>query len=888
MRMIYKIILFLFFISFSSHAQKLEGTVSDNSGTVSGIMVVLKKSSSLDLIYKFTTTDSRGTYAFLLENEQDSLSIQAIGFLTESEIITLFPPQESAKNLIINLVLTEKKIALREVIIKSVRPITISNDTVTYSPGSFKDGSERVIEDLLKKLPGIEVEQSGQILYKGKPIKKFLLDGADLFNEQYVIGSRNIDVNMIAKVQAIDKFDENSLLKGLRDTEDVALNIQLVKGKSDFSGNANLGIGTRDKYEGTVTGLLINSKNKGFVVSGYNNIGKDSSPNNFQSSSAAAMLPTEINFEPKKIINEGNFFSQLDSKYSNFNSNYYTSVNALKKISKKSTLKVNFGFQNDKLKRSTISTSTFLLNNEQLKIENTENLTKQHTLYDANFYLENKKSKNSTWDLSSSVKYKITDFSSTSSNNGLKQDNTIVSYDVFTKQVFNLTKRIDSTSAFKIFGIYTKGRAPQNFKLTPGFNTNATQIDTFIAQNQQESTFDKQILTLRFDYFRTFGLFKWNLSANYSFLQNNLISNLKQSTDNFTEYANLDFQNNTHFSYHLPSMFTSLSREVKKKYAVGLAIRSSFYSFNLDDKLRADRQRNSDFIFAPAFTYVKFISSTSKLKFTYKYNIVAPLEENLFRGIILTDFRNFQNNEPEFNFLNTQNYALEYDYNNILKFSRLLIRVSHDRRKNNYFTKTEVSVENTLNTTFFLPTSRLEYRLDIDAEQFIYALRTYFKFYGTYSLGLDKNMVNNSDLRNVQNRNLNLTLNITPKITNKLQFENKTNYSSNSFYVENVKTNFFQSIENKCAINYSVTERLRLKSTLNFLIPNLSSKENYKFLDSEIEWSAKNNKTKYAVVGHNLFNIERFNAVYVSDFSNTQFSYRLLQRYVLFKMNVYF
>jgi hypothetical protein len=877
--------IFLFVFGFSVSAQKLEGTVSDESGTVSDIMVVIKKKSNPDLIYKFTTTDTKGFYNFQLENISDSLTVQANGFFQESEIYPITPQKNNQNTIRIDLFVKSKSITIPEVIIEAKkRPISVKNDTTTYNPASFRDGSERVVEDLLKKLPGIEVKESGQILYKGRPIKKMLLDKEDLFDSQYTIGSRNIDVNMIDQVQAIDKFNENPLLKGLVDSDEVALNIKLVKGKSDISGNASLGYGIQDRYEGSVTGLLINEANKGFAVAGYNNIGTNSSPYDFRSSIQSLEMLEENKLRAKKIINEGNFYSQLDSKYHNRNSNFYTSANYLKKISKKLTFKMNFGFYRDDIKRNNNSVSEYLLNNQKLVIENTENLSKSPSVYNLNLFVENKKNKKLAWDFLSKFNYEEIDFRSRSLNNNEPRNSSVNSYSFYTKQNFNLTKRIDSISAYKILGIYSNGNSPQKFKLTPGFNLDEEQIGGLALQNIQRSKFRKEIFKFRADYIKKFDFFNWTISADYSFVNNNYNSNLTQTKANFEEFQNSDFQNHTKFKYHLPSVFSSFIRKVDKKYTVGFAVLSSFYNFDLEDNIKASERNASKFILSPVFLYSLYLNNYSNLTFTYKYSGIPPSEENLFSGIVLTGFRNFQNNEPNFEFIDSNSYSLEYDYNNLFKFNRLRIGFTHDNKKNNYFTRTNVNVENTINTMFFMPTSRRDYRLDVNAEKFIYLLRTYFKLYGSYGLGFDNNVVNGSDIRDVERRNLNLSLSITPKITDEWQFENKGSYISNSFYLDKKKTNYFESFENKSTLSYILQSGLRAKTIFNYLIPNLDYSDSYSFWDFEIEWSAKNKKIRYALTVQNLLNQKTFNTIYVTDFSSNKSSYNLLERYLLLKI----
>ena len=218
----------------------------------------------------------------------------------ESQIKHLNGIQKNRQGIILNFNLENKPTELEEVVITKEVPIRIKNDTTTYNPESFKDGTERVVEDLLKKLPGIKVEENGEIKFKGKSIKKFLLDGDDLFNSQYTTGSKNLSVDMVEKVQAIENFNENAMLKGLVNAEDVAINILLKKGKTDLSGDAFFSYGIQDRYNVSMTGLFVNKKTKGFLTTAYNNIGNNYSPYDFSSEITSLSQKSEKEEQTKK------------------------------------------------------------------------------------------------------------------------------------------------------------------------------------------------------------------------------------------------------------------------------------------------------------------------------------------------------------------------------------------------------------------------------------------------------------------------------------------------------------------------------------------------------------------------------------------------------------
>ncbi len=199
-----------------TQAQTIKGTVSDTNETVPFVIVVVKKFRTPNTILKYTTTNENGVYEIKLPAYEDSLVVEVSSPSHELLQKNLFGTLNKNGITTLNFNLQKRITSLQEVLIKAKeKPITVKGDTTTYNPDSFKDGSEKVIEDLLKKLPGIKVEANGDIKFKGKIIKKMLLDGDDLFDSQYKIGSKNISVDLVDKVQAIEDFNDNPLLKGI-------------------------------------------------------------------------------------------------------------------------------------------------------------------------------------------------------------------------------------------------------------------------------------------------------------------------------------------------------------------------------------------------------------------------------------------------------------------------------------------------------------------------------------------------------------------------------------------------------------------------------------------------------------------------------------------------
>ncbi|PKP19288.1 MAG: hypothetical protein CVU07_00180, partial [Bacteroidetes bacterium HGW-Bacteroidetes-23] len=226
---------FFLFIFSSSYSQKIKGTITDSIGVVYNANIFIKDKN--DIIKNYTKSNIEGKFELLFTKDNDNLFVEITTLYHNPKVFELNKLKISNNEIILNIHLEERSIILKEVILNKSNPIIQKKDTTIYNPDFFRDGSERVVEDLLKKLPGIKIEDNGIIKFKGKEIKKMLLDGDDLFSSNYIIGSKNINVDMIDKVQGIEHYEENSLLKGIRDSDDVALNLILKKGKTDLTGN---------------------------------------------------------------------------------------------------------------------------------------------------------------------------------------------------------------------------------------------------------------------------------------------------------------------------------------------------------------------------------------------------------------------------------------------------------------------------------------------------------------------------------------------------------------------------------------------------------------------------------------------------------------------------
>ncbi|HNU36858.1 MAG TPA: TonB-dependent receptor [Macellibacteroides fermentans] len=179
-----------------------------------------------------------------------------------------------------NIELTDGAIQLGEaVVVGKANEVVVRNDTVEYNADSYKVTEGSVLEDLLKKMPGVEIASDGKVTVNGKEIKKIMIDGKEFFSDDPKVASKNLPAKMVDKVQVLDKKSDMAMMTGFDDgNEETVINLTVKPGmKQGWFGNAFAGYGSEKRYEGnamvnrfinndqfTFMGGLNNTNNMGF------------------------------------------------------------------------------------------------------------------------------------------------------------------------------------------------------------------------------------------------------------------------------------------------------------------------------------------------------------------------------------------------------------------------------------------------------------------------------------------------------------------------------------------------------------------------------------------------------------------------------------------------
>ncbi|PTM12049.1 MAG: TonB-dependent receptor [Bacteroidetes bacterium] len=219
---------------------KVEGIVKDSIGSPLELANVIAINQDTKILDSYGITNDAGRYKLNLnENTKYEIQVSYIGMKTAKEIV-----DTKSDDIDKDFTLFEDN-ALDAVELTYEMPVSIKGDTLVYNADSFKTGTERKLEDVLKNLPGVEINEDGQIEVEGKVVSKVMVEGKEFFDGDTKLATKNIPSNAVDKVQVLKNYAEVGQLSGVTNNQDnIAINIKLKEGKTNFwFGNITAGVG---------------------------------------------------------------------------------------------------------------------------------------------------------------------------------------------------------------------------------------------------------------------------------------------------------------------------------------------------------------------------------------------------------------------------------------------------------------------------------------------------------------------------------------------------------------------------------------------------------------------------------------------------------------------
>ncbi|MBP5419438.1 MAG: TonB-dependent receptor [Bacteroidales bacterium] len=266
----YSLLLLSIIVSITTFAQQspIKGTVIDKSknAPLPFATVVLSSDSASKDIAGFALTDNDGKFELKPTKKvtQMWLTVRSMGYATQTQSI-----DNTAKMLHIDMEVDE--VSLSEVTVKSnMTGITLRNDTVVFNPKTFTNGGEQNLEDVIKKMPGMTVDEGGNVAYQGKKVDKMLVDGKDVLAGSSGVATRTLPPEFVQSLEVINNYSDGDIADSFSQKEKLALNIK-TDGASQWNGTIEAGAGLKNKYNAKVSMLRLDSELSLSLIGSANN-----------------------------------------------------------------------------------------------------------------------------------------------------------------------------------------------------------------------------------------------------------------------------------------------------------------------------------------------------------------------------------------------------------------------------------------------------------------------------------------------------------------------------------------------------------------------------------------------------------------------------------------
>jgi hypothetical protein len=780
-------------------------------------------------------------------------------------------------------------VKLPDVTVKAkVRPFQISGDTVKYNLSAYTDGSERKIQDVIKKLPGIQVnEKTGEIKYKGTPVETVKLDGEDLFSSNYTIGTKNINVDMVEQVQAIENYSDNPLLKGIEHGDKVVLNLTLKKKKADYSGSINAGWGLlNSRKAGTdaaVNFLGISSKYKSFATFSYNNIGIDNTPYDYFSYSPNIEQLKEADFLAKRYIPETYFDIALASNRININHSLFNSYNSVFKIGKRLSIKTNFCFLNDRINSSQNYSNTNSINGQEFITSDKYNITKRPKQYRAD--LEVKYSTSAKSLLEYKIKYRKEQISTSADvlqNDANNYKTKLTTQDDLIVQTLTYTQKFGENKVLQLTGRQSVNKVPQRNSFLPAIYDPANFMS-----DDQFSRFRKNNLNIQANFLGSAFKSKYSVIFGADFDDNYFSSALNGTTSSNSDPI-AGFGNN--FLYKKVNTFISLNYRFQvKRWRFMPSFTGKYLKQELQNFVSDKIYHKGDYLVESTFSIGYKISNYSTLLFTSGYKQRPFTEDYFVANPVYISNRLLRSNELGLFIQKSKFSGFFYIINDLYRQFQLNFGGNYSESKGNYFSNLTLQQNSTRMLYLFLPGGNRTVTANFMIEKYIPFLESTIRLNSEYSALFYNNIVNNSSLRSNVSKILISHIFFKTAFDGRINLENIFRHRLVTSNRENGVTFSNQSFNDNFQVIVKPGKHIFLLASADYYLPDSRHvRINYLFLDVSVNLSTKKKIWDWRFSAKNINNNKTFMQVETNDFSKTSFQTNLQSRYFMISCTRYF
>jgi hypothetical protein len=864
----------------------LQGVVTDSLNQPVPFANVYLQPAEKEVIVAYSITDNDGRYEIVFDKTGIyNLHISSLAFKTELIPITidsLNPP----KQIINNVRLQPQKMELNEVIVNANLPVVVKKDTISFKADAYADGTETVVEDLLKKIPGLEVDARGNIKVNGKSIEKVMIDGDDLFEKGYQLLTKNLNADVINRVEVYEHYSNNPLLKDVEDSDKVALNLTLKEDKKQqFFGNATLGGGTDDFYENRLNLISFQKKSKHFFFGNLNNTGSDPTGDISQMSGnsfASGNRLTDNNSAPE-VMSLLASRPSLKNAYINFNNAEMASLSSIFSLSEKTKLKT-LGFftadENDFFRDQTLE---FFGPGEAFT--NTENyrLRKKTKLGFVKTDLTSNLSKTKLLEYSGNISIGNQETNTQLLFNGIPTEENLDHDPLSIDQYISYTNKLRKNRAFILSAQYVHDEKPQNYvadtfllgKLFPN-NTTATRTAQHAATNTNAFAAEARWITNN-------DSSNWEVKAGYHYTSDRLNNTLLIGDDSSLEAVDSLYRNRLNLNQN---DFYGSVRYRKNIGRLKISAKTELHQLFARVENDLDANQTNPLYWSGQMSGEYKFSNISLLTASYNLNTNNSDLLNVTNGFVLNNYRNLSRGFGKFEQLQNQFLFVNYTYGGFLSGFTLNSAFVYNRESDYFGNISRIEPEFSTSELALLR-NRESYSYNLQSDYFIKAISSNLKAKFNYANTHFQNFVNQSGKRSIESQNINFGGELRSAFLGFFNYHigSEWQYSEVKFSGKSTRTDNLTFLDLYFNIHKNTTIKLQND---RYFFGNLDGDSSFYFTELSVQYKLKESGLNFELVGHNLLNTNNLQNSNIGDTSTSLTDFRLIPRYVMLKVGFRF
>lgn len=858
---------------------QLQGVVKDEAGLpVKGANVLL--TTTKGLVMQFAHTNNSGQYKISLpdHNVTDSLQLTVKHISYE----TVQQPLEK-KRLLYDFVLQAAVQSLNEVMVRQ-RPVVTHGDTIRYNVAFFAKEEDRTIEDVMKRMPGIDIGDDGTIYFNGKKIGNLYTGGDDLMDGRYSAATRAIKKEMIQSIEIIQNHQPIQVLQNKKSTDNVGLNLVLKDENSkQISGIGMAGAGLPHQYTAHVNTVLLNKKIKTINSLKANNSGED-----YRNEMARLSLPSNNDVPSISHILSSGTAGDPDLPRRNYyiNQSGLANINLLLKNKKQVQFRTNIQGFTDRQEVNYYNQTQLFVATDTIGYFEKLLMTRKPWILNGGFTVQ-----------ANTPKYYFHNRTSVEINKNRENSALITQTGALAQRLSGhqlmLANELHFIPALKTSGIAeftwntNYGRQPQQLWVDDGLHAQLlNENQPYLSLTQQASV----------------NVFQNNIQAGYliharkirqeyklALLQENRILDselqLQQNNGNWNKYAG-DGGNDLTWNRYRAIVSADYSLVKANQYELTLRVPVTLQHINYYQEEYTLNKNYSRLWVNPALSYKWFINAEETFNASYVYRNSLSDMHAVYRGVILTNYRSLQANDAPLQERSGHTAAFNYGFQRTLQLLFLNAGLSFTSEKVNTLLSTQITDDIKRTVLLAIPNTRKSWTLQAGGSKYLYFLKATASLKSNYTISAMQQYIN-GQLIPVKFNGVNASVSLDKKLFNRINI----NYASNYNYsvmkqgIQKGSNSNMQRLDQNLSTGFTLLKALLLQVQVR----NIYSKSsddiavNYWFADTKLRYTVKKWKTDFELDCSNIANVNTYELIRVDATYSSLSRYEIRGRMALLR-----